>query len=97
MKRHHKSKLVEVTIVTCDRTGCKHDEFRSNSIPKVIDQQLSLAGWTVIDLEIKNTLDWERKYLCPDHRPAAGQRSIGGRIFRTVVAAGRRHVAHDVG
>jgi hypothetical protein len=65
------SKISGMTIVKCDRKDCPA-EFRSCSVPQMIDFQLQEAGWSIIELEIKNTLGWERKDLCVNHRPTRG-------------------------
>ena len=85
MKRF--SKISGMTIVNCDRKDCP-GEFRSCSIPKMIDQQLLLANWCVIEVEIPRTLAWETKILCPDHRPTHGH-TINGRHWREKAIRGK--------
>jgi hypothetical protein len=65
------SKISGITIVTCDAKGCESTlgEFRTASIPKVIDAQLEAAKWTIIDTRDPKTNDKKRHELCPDHRP----------------------------
>ncbi len=74
------SKLSGVTIVQCDASGThfpEHGEFRSASIPKVIAEQLQLAGWTVTEAPTGRWISVGRGrvqemrtvYLCPDHKP----------------------------
>lgn len=78
MKRY--SKISGCTIVTCDCKSCP-SEFRSCSVPQIIDQQLLLANWSILEVEIKNTLAYELKILCPQHRPTRGG-TINGRHWR---------------
>jgi hypothetical protein len=75
------SKISGMTIVDCDAKGCTHEQFRSASIPKMIDVQLLQAGWSLIEIEVPRTLTWEAKILCPNHRPTRGG-TINGRHWR---------------
>ena len=94
------SKISGMTLVDCDARGCKHEQFRSCSIPKVIDQQLLLAGWSLIEIEVKGSLSWEPKILCPNHRPHPGgyvnglhwrERAIKGKAG---AVSGHSRIAH---
>ena len=87
MKRY--SKIRGATLVDCDARGCTHEQFRSCSVPAVIDLQLLEAGWSIIEIEVKNTLAWETKILCPTHRPTQGGRLINGRVWREKAIKGR--------
>ena len=66
MKRY--SKISGMTIVTCDAKGCT-EEFRSCSIPKVIDAQLEASKWTIFVTRDWKTGDKKRNELCPVHKP----------------------------
>jgi len=66
MKRY--SKISGMTIVTCDARACAAD-FRSCSIPKVIDQQLEAAKWTILISRDYQTGEKKRNELCPAHKP----------------------------
>jgi hypothetical protein len=85
MKRY--SKISGMTIATCDRKGCPC-EFRSCSVPAIVDLQLLEANWSIIELEVKNTLTWETKYLCPEHRPTRGG-TINQRHWREKAIKGK--------
>lgn len=75
------SKISGVTLVTCDaaREHTPEDEFRSASLPKVIAEQLQLAGWTVMEAPTgkkinagvgRSMIDEKRTvYLCPKCKP----------------------------
>lgn len=82
------SKISGMTLVDCDAKGCKHEQFRSCSIPKVIDQQLLLAGWSLIEIEVPGSLTWEPKILCPNHRPTRSH-TINGRHWRERAIKGK--------
>ena len=91
-----------MVIVRCDARGCPA-EFRSCSLPKMIDQQALLAGWSLIEIEEKNrwgSLAWLPKDLCPAHRPTQGgtidhahwrERAVKGKAGSV---SGRSRVAH---
>jgi hypothetical protein len=81
------SKISGMTIATCDRKGCAQ-EFRSCSIPKVIDLQVLGAGWLIIEIEIPRSLTWETKYLCPAHTPTRGH-TVNGLHWREKAINGR--------
>jgi hypothetical protein len=82
------SKISGMTICTCSAKGCP-SEFRSCSLPQVIDLQLLAANWLVIEIEVPRTLHWERKDLCPGHRPTEGGRLINGRAWREKAIKGK--------
>jgi hypothetical protein len=74
------SKISGVTLVSCDAAGAhlpEHGEFRSASIPKVIAEQLQLAGWSITEAPTGRWISVGRGriqemrtvYLCPDHKP----------------------------
>ena len=71
MKRY--SKISGATLVDCDARGCAHEQFRSCSVPAVIDLQLLEAGWSIIEIEVKNTLAWETEDSLPDAPSNAGR------------------------
>lgn len=73
------SKISGVTVVDCDskRDHVPDDQFRSASIPKVIAEQLQLAGWTVLEVSTGRVIGIGRGavqekrtvYLCPKCKP----------------------------
>lgn len=86
MKRY--SKISGMTIVSCDAKGCQHEQFRSCSEPKFVDLQLLEVGWSIIEIEVPNTLAYEIKILCPTHRPTRGG-TINGRHWREKAIKGQ--------
>ena len=70
---------LRMSIVECDRRDC-NEQFRSSSDPKLVEQQLVAAKWTLLEMEVPRSMEWEKKILCPSHRPQG--RSINGRAWR---------------
>jgi hypothetical protein len=77
---------MRMSTVVCDRKDC-NETFRSASDPKMIDAQLAAAGWILIEIENKHSLAWDRKTLCPAHRPTKGG-AINGLHWRERAAKG---------
>jgi hypothetical protein len=89
------SKISGVTLIDCDsaRQHAPDEQFRSASIPKVIAEQLQLAGWTIMEVSTGKKLNVGRAlvdekrtiYLCPRCKPAGRMSggppplSVGGR------------------
>jgi MOSC domain-containing protein YiiM len=73
------SKISGVTIVDCDaaEAHAMEEQFRSASIPKIIPEQLQLAGWTLLQVPTGRKVNIGRAlvdetreaYLCPRHKP----------------------------
>ena len=81
---------MRVSIVECDRKDCTA-VFRSMSDPALVEQQLVAEHWILIDLEVRGSGAWEKKILCPTHRPTGLVRgTINGRYWRERAPAGKR-------
>jgi hypothetical protein len=81
------SKISGMTVVDCDRRDCTHEQFRSCSVPSVVDLQLLTAGWSIIEIEVPRSTTWELKILCPMHRPNGY--TINGRHWREKAIKGK--------
>jgi hypothetical protein len=74
-------------VIECDRKDCS-EQFRSASNPNVVDAQAAASGWALIEIEDPRALAWEKKVLCPAHRPTRGG-TINGRRWRERSAKGQ--------
>lgn len=73
------SKISAMTVVDCDssRPHIPEDQFRSCSDPKVVADQLTAAGWTIIEAPTGNWIgigrtrvqEKRKVYLCPKCKP----------------------------
>jgi hypothetical protein len=87
------SRKLFTTIVECDRLHCA-EQFRSSSLPRVVDAQLGAAGWTILELADPRTGERGKRYLCPEHKPPP-RMSAGGSGFADVAYAQRgRSTSH---